>query len=523
MSDIAKNLSLHFNAKIQPINKLNEQFTYCKCYAHALGKNRNWSHFSKENVIRNADSMNYIPVIGHLIEKEDGSLYMGSHDVEYYIDDKELKIKYLTVPFGVVVNDTMAFEDVTESDGTIVTYVVVDVILWTGRYPELLDAIYSEDIYFNESMEINYSKFKPLEEDKNYTDIIDWVYSALCLLGKADDVNSIEHTEPCFPSSRVEPYSNKFNQSEFAQVMSELKTQLSFYFDKQKNGNKKGGEVLNEEIKNSILQEFNLTLDDIKFEITDEMSEEEFRLKLEEFTKTEPETSKPNQDVTLFSATYRQKREALSNALSSDIQLDSNGNLISETNYWVEDFDDSNVFVEKDVWTANDYNSYYGRFAYAFDDATLTATITSEFEEMVKVWLTIEENQKLQEERAKYELIQTEFDEYKNNYSTPNSEVDVLKKFQTETLDTQRSNDEKELFEKFDEELSSMEEYSKVKENSKDYSIEQLSEKLFALLGKKNATFSVKKKDEGIPKIPVGAVSTEEDPYGGLLSKYYEK
>ncbi len=50
-----------------------------------------------------------------------------------------------------------------------------------------------------------------------------------------------------------------------------------------------------------------------------------------------------------FSATYRQKREALSNALDSEIVKDGAGNVVSETYYWVDDFDDSYVFVERNT------------------------------------------------------------------------------------------------------------------------------------------------------------------------------
>jgi hypothetical protein len=507
-----KKLNITYESSLTNIVSVNQSFDLGVLKVAYTGLNRNNSFISEETFENCIKTIYNCPVVCNYNRETDS---IGSHDIDIVKDgDNSYKIINITQPIGVIPESAKYWWEDIIDDGVSHRYLCIEVLLWKRQ--EVYEHI-KENKVIKHSMEIDVIDGNFTKE--GYYNITNFIFTAFCLL---------ESAEPCFESSALHMFSLDDFKEQYSLMMNELKeftiqSQSSPEVDINMNGNKKGGEVLNEEIKNSILQEFNLTLEDIKFEITDEMSEEEFRLKLEEFTKTEPETSTQNPDVKLFSATYRQKREALSNALSSDIQLDSKGNLISETNYWVEDFDDSNVFVEKDVWTANDYNSYYGRFAYTFDDATLTATITSEFEEMVKVWLTIEENQKLQEERAKYELIQTEYDEYKNNYSTPNSEVEDLKKFQSETLDTQRSNEEKELFEKFDEELSSMEEYSTIKENSKDYSIEQLSEKLFALLGKKNATFAFKKKDEGIPKIPVGAMSTEEDPYGGLLSKYYEK
>jgi hypothetical protein len=524
MDNNSKNLSLTFNAKIQPVEKLNEQFVKCKCYVHAIGKNRNLSYFSKENVLRNIDSLNYIPVVGHLMETDDGKRYMGGHDTEIVINDTGVHFKQLTVPFGVVMNNTWDFEDVVEEDGTTATYITADVVLWIGRYPELADAIYDENTYFSESMEINYTNCQPLKEDKNYTDVIDWVYSALCLLGKSD--NPEHNVTPCFPSSKIEPYSSNFSQSDFTKVMGEMKEQLAFYFNKD-NDKEGGSKNLSEELKTLILQEFSLTLDDIDFEIADDMSEEDFRAKLEEFTnsKKEPETDNQNTETHLFSATYRQKRDALSNALDGNIIRDENGIITEETSYWVEDFDDTFVYVEKDHWTANDYESTYGRFTYTFNETDLTATISSDFEEMVKVWLTVEENQKIQDERNAFELMKSEFNQYKEEHSILDSDYSdytELKQFKEDTLSSKRDSDEKELFNKFEEDLSSMDEYSNLKEKAKEYSIEQLNEKLYALLGKKNATFSVNKKQNNT-KIPVGAFSDEEDPYGGLLSKYYEK
>lgn len=519
-----KNLSLNYTAKVEPVEKLNEQFLLCKIWVHALGKNRNFSHFSKENVLRNISSLNYIPVVGHLIETEDGKKYIGGHDMTIAIENDKLIIKSLTVPYGVVMNDTWEFEDVVESDGTTVTYIVAKAILWIARYPELMEAIYSEDVYFAQSMEINFSKYEPLKEDKNYIDIIDWVYSALCLLGKSDDPEY--NTIPCFPSARVEPYSNNFNQSEFSEVMSELKEQLSFYFNKQSD--KEGGKsILNEELRSTILKEFNLSLEDIDFEITDDMTEEAFRLKLEEFTNNkngEPDNNQPTESV-LFSATYRQKREALQNALEGSLVRDADGNVIEETSYWVADFDDEYVYVEKYHWTQNDSDCTYGRFTYTFEETNITATITGEFEEMVLVWLTKEENQQIQEERGNYEVLKTEFENYKKDYSTPNSEVEELQTFKQKRLDDDRENEETELFSKFEDELSSMEEYKTIKEHAKDFSIEALEDKLYALLGKKNAKFSIKKKDNASIKIPVDMQddSNNEDPYGGLHARYGKK
>ena len=232
-----KYTSLKFKAKVKPVEKINEEFTLCKCYVQGVGKNRNYSYMSKENIIKNSSTLHYAPVVGHLIQKEDGSLYMGGHD--WTIDD-DYNFKSLCVPYGVVTMDEFEFEEVDEY-GEKVEYMTANVVLWTGRYPELMEAIYSEDIWFNQSMEIAVEQYRPYEEDSNYMELLDWTYSALCMLGKADDKDAPEHTEPCFIESKILPYN--FSKAEFAEAMSEMKHGLAFYFGK------KGVEETMDEIK----------------------------------------------------------------------------------------------------------------------------------------------------------------------------------------------------------------------------------------------------------------------------------
>ena len=245
-----KHTSLKFKAKVTPIEKINDEFTLCKCYVQGVGKNRNFSYMSKENIQRCLPTLSYAPVVGHLIDKLDedgnptGEKYMGGHD--YYIDD-DWNLKSACVPYGVVKADSFDFETVKEYEDEIETeYLTAEVVLWTGRYPELMEAIYSDDFYFNESMEISVSEYRPYEEDSNYTELTDFTYSALCLLGKADDKTSPEHTEPCFVESKVIPVQYSLEREEFSKVMGELKNELAFYFNKDDTDGKEDEVVENE-------------------------------------------------------------------------------------------------------------------------------------------------------------------------------------------------------------------------------------------------------------------------------------
>lgn len=224
-----KYASIKTFTQVKPLETLNEEFALCKVYVQGVGKNRNYSYMSKENVEKALPTLNYVPVVGHLIPKydDDGNVighYFGGHDYEL---TPEMELQSLTVPFGVVVQDSFAFEDVTEF-GQTVPYLTADIILWQGRYPELKDAIYSENVWFSESMEISVDQYRPLDSDSNYTELLDWTYSALCLLGLSD--NKEENTEPCFISSKVIPIEYGLDKTEFTETMNELKAKLSDVF-----------------------------------------------------------------------------------------------------------------------------------------------------------------------------------------------------------------------------------------------------------------------------------------------------
>lgn len=308
-----KHTSLKFKAKVTPIEKINDEFTLCKCYVQGVGKNRNFSYMSKENIQRCLPTLSYAPVVGHLIDKLDedgnptGEKYMGGHD--YYIDD-DWNLKSACVPYGVVKADSFDFETVKEYEDEIETeYLTAEVVLWTGRYPELMEAIYSDDYYFNESMEISVSEYRPYEEDSNYTELTDFTYSALCLLGKADDKTSPEHTEPCFVESKVIPVQYSLEREEFSKVMGELKNELAFYFNKDNTDGKEDEVVENEKEKEEVIETVEEVNEESTEEVVENTTEETPDAEVNEDTNTESENEEVQEDETVVEASVEETVE----------------------------------------------------------------------------------------------------------------------------------------------------------------------------------------------------------------------
>ena len=353
-----KHTSITFKAKVKPIKPVNPEFDLVKVYVQGVGKNRNGSYMSKSTILSCLPSLNYCPVVGHLIEYTDNEgnkhRFIGGHDWEI---TEDWEIRDLTVPYGVVVEDSYDWEVINEY-GKDVEYLTANAILWTGRYPELKDAIYSDGIWFNQSMELNIpeGKYRPLEEDSNYTELLEWTYSALCLLGKADKdstnghTDPREHTEPAFISARVIPL--EFSKSEFAEAMNEMKEKLSFCFKNQPStmevdiDKNNGGSTMTEEIKNEVVDEMaetvveenvdeavEETVEEVVEEVveettdepTDEVVEDTVEAEVEEVTEevveetTEDETvvEESNEDFSVLYAELKEKYDALESEIVS--------------------------------------------------------------------------------------------------------------------------------------------------------------------------------------------------------------
>ena len=246
-------VSLLSNLKFSSFEKINENFLKAKCYVMALGKNVNRSYFDKENVDKAFHTLAYVPVIGHLMVDDNGVYHLGGHD--YKIDLNDFKLKSQCVPFGVALPaESPVYEEVKNDDGTTSTYLTCEVILWIGRYPELADAFYDENIFTGQSMEIFYSKYEPLKDDPSYTNIIDFSFDALCMLQKSDDDKF--NVDPCFPKASIVPITYSIDKQEFSSLMNELKEELNGFFNK--NNSEKGGSTLDKKLE--ILQKFSRPL-----------------------------------------------------------------------------------------------------------------------------------------------------------------------------------------------------------------------------------------------------------------------
>lgn len=198
-----ENKSLTFTSKFTNFEIVNSEFIRCKCYMLASGDNANGSDITMKAIDRAIErgEFNNKPVVAHLYKDDDGSYRVGGHDSKWVITNTSMEIVNECIPFGTIPESANIHkEEVLEADGvTVNTYVVGDIILWTGRF-NIMDAAYSDDVYFNQSCEISINDYT--YKDNDILAIDDFTFSALCLLNKSD--NPDKNVRPCFGSCRVE-------------------------------------------------------------------------------------------------------------------------------------------------------------------------------------------------------------------------------------------------------------------------------------------------------------------------------
>lgn len=524
-------ITIEYSSKIKPIKPINDQFTLCRCYVLALGENDNNTSFSKETVDDALSTLFNIPVVGHLRFENNGNALMGGHDVEIVKNDKgKFVFKPITIPYGVVPQqNNTCYEKLKESDGKEKTYLTADIILWTGRYPELLQAAYDDDIYFAQSMEIF-----PLEQEiiDGVIHITKFQFSALCLLGKSDEKS--KNVKPCFELARVEPY--EFSKDEnINKLYVEFEKELAKSYSADNVG-KGGKEEMNTEIVKKILLEFGLAEDTkLSFEITDDMTEDDLRAKIAEnqainidASSTETNTQ-GDEDVVEQSGTADTEINLEQTVTEEPLTTDNEDNVVTENNetiefsansgedsnllkfsidltneekkraldeavnslkvenvdvhivYWLHDFDDDYAYIHCDKWErGKEYRNYNFRVAYTFSNNK--AVLDMQTEENVRhVWLTDSEAEQVTKDKAQLaELIK---------YQADRIEDDKKKAYST-------------IISEFSD-LGELDEYKEVVKNAMTFSsVDALAEKLYAIRGK-HASKVIKKPLNQI-RIPVG-------------------
>lgn len=501
------------------------------------GKNPNGSAFTINRLEERKDSLCESPILAHIYNDENDVPTIGGHDFlieENKFDDSSDKIVYLEQPVGVIPADNN-FE-ITEDNG--VHYVNVDGYIWRG-YSNYCEEIISRYDELKISMEVDVLSYSYNASDDCYN-ITDFIYKAVTLLNESYNTG--------MKNARASIKDFSLQDTSFETIQKELTNELSLTNDKQK------GEI---ELKlEDILKDYSLPIEELDFEITEDMDEATIRGLLDDFVSRKSANESEQQET---DSPAEAPAEVMSNANETSNEgdsaevVDSSATTEPASEAPAPDFEvvidteEDKVEVQeepvvrtnkREISVNEKFNEIYNKLydlgidAYVIDlyDSYF---IYDEWEEGThKQFYHIDDNGEIvfdgapvkvwakfltEDELAAVEALNADYSKLK----AENEEL-VAYKARVETEKRNTSLDS--IFAKFDKELGEVADYVKLKdsESNADMSVEDIENKCYALLGRKTAKFSVNKKEDS-NTIRISTSDTQikvNAPYGGLFEKY---
>lgn len=497
-------------------------------------ENRNGSYISKTTMQNALSTFSNKPILGHIIQKDDGSYDFDSHNMEMVDDpwnEGEQRVHYIEQPIGIVPESCNARLEYDKEKKK--TYVVVEGWIFED-YGNGAAEIIKEKGGTKVSVELGVKEFS-YNAKKKRLEIKDFVFMGVTALGEHVGEgmlgSNMKLSDFCCPESdEVE---------NFAETIEELnrrmkKIEESYY--------EKGGRSLKLE---ELLEKYNKTKDDITFEIeglTDEELEQVFKDNFEEAgvdvepeptTEIEPETveepvaepevtsietteepvvedpvSEPTKEPIIteddkkrkFSVEIGEKSFTFESSLDEVIyaleKLVNNTYSESDNTYYtVKVYDKYIVMI--DCWTGKAFKQNYKVRSDVY-------SLTGDRVEVFSRYLTREEENALDDMRNKFSVMEEKLNQYQEK------EEAILK-------DNLINSDDYSLIQESDD-------FKSIKENIKDYSLEELTKKCDELLlkyAKSNTVFNFSQGEKPKSKIRTGAKKEETySPYGTLFQNY---
>jgi len=515
-----KVLNLTYASSLTELCEVNSSFDTGVLRVAYTGKNRNGSYISKEAFERSIRTMYNCPIVCHYDRETDS---LGGHDVEVVRDqDGNYKLVNLTVPVGVIPESAKYWWDmVTEDDGAVHEYLYAQVLLWKRQ--EAYEKI-KRDGVTSHSMEISVKSGKMVD---GLFQIDDFEFTAFALIG----------VTPCFESASLELFSEEEKlefKSQLSEMMQELKESFSLV----------GTTNVDNDIAPENSQEGGKSKLDEKFELEDQTQTETEAIETEEQVcedqqenfeanaesneapEVEPETEESSnetdgQEFALTSNLLEELRRVLCEEVVTHEWGDS-------PRYWYVDcdFDAQEVYC----WDSADWLLY--GFAYTTDGDA----ISIDFDSKKRMKYVIEEFDGGEQTSAMggvmfdllgqvYQSVSEVLDQYQaaqESMQSMETELTELRKFKADSEETNEIQIRESVFEKFAD-LADNVDFMNLREHCRDYDLETLEEKCYAIRGKTiiPAKFSAENKS---PKLKVdnepSKSSDPNEPYGDLFLEY---
>lgn len=480
------------------------------------GLNENGSIFLEDVVNEALPSIQNTPILGYILVNDDGDTDdFTKHEYRLVKTSDGYRYMYAGSAYGVI-PESCSPRWITKmcSDGKIRKFLQVDALLWT-KFDRAVE-IFERDIVKGQSMELE-DNFEGEENPDGTFTFTKFLFNGCCILSTSDP-----HIQPAMVNSTATAV---FSADSIAQ---EIKSKLEEYcsvINMRENDNPRfekkseGGKQDLEDLKQDIVQ-----APDGKASGVSEPAHGNFSAE-GQVVKQQDDNSPVQSDFALNSNFMNELIEALEMVKYEDEYW----GVCPRYSYCDYDAEKNEVYA----WDREDWKLY--GFAYTtngdgvaidFGSKARKKFVIVDFEEgafeqsLAPLFTQIKELAKQQAESefsATKEGLETSFNELKVKYEKLETDYAGLVSENNARQEAANAAAKEEIFSKFEKELAGEAEFIQLKETAKDFAVEDIETKCFAMVGRKKANFSARERKTPDKVMIPGSVPVPPNPYGTLF------
>ena len=471
----------HIPIQYQQSREIDERFLEVKVYVLHLGENYNGSIFNKDVVTNAIPSLANTPLLAFVKRNENEKDFAG-HEIDLVIEQGEYKWKYSGQAYGVIPEKNNArWELMVGDDGVEREYLVVDAIVWK-KFDDAVEII-TRDLAKGQSMELS-EKYSGHFDESGLFVFDQFKFDGCAILGN--------NVEPAMNSAKIEM---KFSMSNLKNTITEIMKEYTRKYSK---------EVKQVNIE-ELLKQYGFTREQVV-----EAGVEIHTFSDDDLEKFKAELERIKQEI-------EQKENEINEEKNED-NKDNNEDNKEDINNNPLDNKDNSDFDKKDEKSEVDKDESEKKKESKKDDEKASKTDKQDDKKSKdeKDFSNKDDEKNEDELKEKYEKLEKEFEKVVE-------ERDELVKYKKNREKADHKAKVEALITSFEKLTDS--DVKDIREKVYHFTIDEVEEKLYAILGKKQASDKVKKSTQ-FAKFYVSNDSQEAErkpSYDHLFEKHLKK